>query len=399
MHEYAYRLAVNVMDSGQTKLVGLLFIAIIFAGAAITLLVVLEPNQEPENQDQDNSAYYVTVIGGNGTAINVTLDEMFDMTTISRNSSYQNTYGNIRGEGIYTGVKVADLIDMVGGMDEEDTIRVVAGDGYTQLFEFAKVYPNQTYWDIQGDMVLAYEYDNLTVPDYTEGFRLTFLPEDGYYSNADANATTDPNPSAAGPQWVSNVTKIQVLPYSYSESINLVESELRTLPATNGEGGYVKKDGTIIGPFNFTGVKITYLLDQLEDLPDSYIVTGRSTDGYSVTYSKANLYGEVSGYNATGYPVDVINSTLIVAYDIDGGPITDDGPLWIVFLNQDGNLTDGNQWIKGAASITIMEVSPQTSASYTNETDSKLSIQFEIITGTESKFDWVGYMVRTRFFL
>jgi len=376
------------MDSGQTKLVALLVAAVILAGGAITFLMFMQPIQEPQNQE-NLSAYYVTVVGGDGVAINVTLGEMLNMTTVSRDSSYQNSYGNIRGRGNYTGVKVSDLVDLVGGMNEKDTLKVIAGDGYTQLFGYAKVYPNQTYSDIQGDMVLAYEYNGTRVPDYQDGFRLTFLPEDGYYSNADANATTDPNPSAAGPQWVSNVTRIEVLPYTYSVTLNLVESQLRTLPATSGEGGYKTKGGTINGPFNFTGVRVSYFLEQISDLPENFIVISTSGDGYTSTYTKAQVYGELSGYNATGYPANKINSTMLVAYEENGTSILGEngGPLKIVFINEDGNLTDGYLWSKDVVNLTILEVSPQSSASYTTHTDFGLSVSTEIIAITRIKFD------------
>lgn len=374
------------MDSGTTKLSAILLIAVMLAGVSIALVVLTQP--EPQNQEENYDLYFVTVVGANETAINVTMTEMFSMITVSKNSSYQNTYGNVRGEGIYTGVKVSDLIDLVGGMEEKDTIRVIAGDDYTQIFEYAKVYPNQTYLDIQGDMVLAYEYNGTKVPEYEDGFRLTFLPDDGYYSNADANATTDPDPAAAGPQWVSNVTRIEVLPYTYSATIDLSESELRTLPATSGEGAYIKKDGvTIIGPYNFTGVKVSYILDQIDYLPENYIVTARSADGYSVTYSKDKVYGEMSGYNSTGYPVGIINSTMVIAYEQDNGSIIEDGPLWLVFLNEDGNLTDGNQWVKGVVSLTILEISPQTAASYNNDNDFALYLSYTMEDVLVTKFE------------
>lgn len=353
------------------RLIALLMTAVIIAGASIAILILY----------QDNDQYYVTIVGGNGIALNVTLTDMRTMTEVSRNSSYQNTYGNIRGVGLYTGVKISDLIDLVGGMQEDDTVRVIARDDYSQVFKYEKVYPNQTYWDIQGDMVLAYEYNEIRVPDYEDGFRLVFLPEDGYYSNEDANATTDPDPAAAGPQWVSNVARIEVLPYLFSTTVNLVESELRTLPATTGAGGYLKKDGfTIFGPFNYTGVKVTYLLEQISDLPENYIVISQSGDGYTYTYTKEQVYGELSGYTPTGDPIEKINSTMLVAYEQDAVPITeeDGGSLRIVYINEDGNLTDGGPWSKDVISLTIIEIAPQLTASCSDESSLSLLIANKI---------------------
>ncbi|TFG34466.1 hypothetical protein EU527_03375 [Candidatus Thorarchaeota archaeon] len=371
------------MDLEKTKLIGILIIAIIIAGASLIGLVFLQP----QSQEQDNQIYYVTVVGVDGTATNVTLADLLSMTAVSRNGSYQNTYGNIRGEGIYTGVKVSNLIDLVGGMEDDESIRVISKDDYSQIFEYAKVYPNQSYWDVQGDMVLAYEYEGLTVPDYEDGFRLTFLPEDGYYSNADANTTTNPDPAAAGPQWVSNVIRIEVLQNLFNTTIELSESELRLLPATHGEGGYKKKSGEIIGPFNYTGVKISYLLEQILDLPENYIVIARSVDGHSIEYTKTIVYGELSGYTPIGDPLEKIYSTMIVAYEQDGEPMIEDGPLLILFLNEDGNLTDGFRWLKDALSLTVLEIASQSPTSYSNNSGSVLSFPIDIRISTETKFE------------
>jgi hypothetical protein len=286
---------------------------------------------------------------------------------VTRNGSYQNSYGNIRGYGLYTGVKVSDLLDLVGGMTEADTVKITASDDYSQTFEMSKVYPNQSIWDIQGDMILAYEYNNTLVPEYEQGFRLAFLPEDEYYSNADANATTDPNPSAAGPQWVSNVAKIEVIqpPPPEPEILNLnydgtslsfTMSELMALPSINGDGGYRRSTGTISGPFNVTGVAFSTLLGLLPALPANYTLTAVAGDDWVSEYSKAMVEGNLSGYTSTGDPLSSIQSTMVLAYEIDESPIpAGDGPLRIAFINEDGNLTDGSLWAKYVVNITIVE--------------------------------------------
>ncbi|GAG88872.1 unnamed protein product, partial [marine sediment metagenome] len=94
--------------------------------------------------DDGSSDYYVEVVGSNGVSQNVTLAEMMIMDSVSGNSSYENTYGNVRGVGVYMGVKISDLVNLVGGMDEGYVVRIVAEDGYSQTFERFKVYPNLT---------------------------------------------------------------------------------------------------------------------------------------------------------------------------------------------------------------------------------------------------------------
>jgi len=348
---HSYREEMRTMDSNQTKLLSIAVIAVIVAGGAMAALVVFQPT---ENTTPD---YFIEVVGTGGSIQNVSLSDMMLMDSLTRNSSYQNTYGNVRGVGVYTGVKVSDMVDLVGGVEEGFLVRVIAKDGYSQTFERSKVYPNATVWNIQGDMILAYEYEGHLVPEYEEGVRLAFLPEDGYYSNADANATTDPNPAAAGPQWVSNVVRIEILEDLYNSTFSLSETLLRSLDPITGEGGYKKKSGDIIGPFNFTGVAISTLLEEYVTLPENYILIARSSDGYSSEYTKSIVEGTVNGYDSTGSPLNAINSTMIIAYEQDGSSITDGGPLRLVFLNEDGNLTDGFRWVSDVVSITILEQS------------------------------------------
>jgi len=339
-------------------------IIILLAGGIMAGLVLLQPPPEETEGPQ------FLLVGSDETELNVTLADLLSMTSVTRNSSYQNSFGNIRGYGLYTGVKISDLIDLVGGMAEGDSLKITASDDYSQTFERGKVYPNQSIWDIQGDMVLAYEYNNTIVPDYEEGFRIAFLPEDEYYSNADANATTEPDPSAAGPQWVSNVVKIEVieptppepeiLVINYEEtSLSFTMSELMELPSTSGEGGYRRSSGTKSGPFNIKGVAFSELLDLLPPLPENYTLIARAGDDWVTEYSKAMVEGNLSGYTPTGDPLESINSTMVLAYEIDGSPIPEgDGPLRITFINEDGNLTDGFLWAKYVVNITIVDVPP-----------------------------------------
>ncbi|MCK5389336.1 MAG: hypothetical protein KAJ36_02525, partial [Candidatus Thorarchaeota archaeon] len=81
------------MDSSQIKPVTILVVALLIASAAMAALIFLQPI------DDDSSDYYVEIVGSNGVSQNVTLTEMMMMDSVSGNSSYQNTYGNVKGVG------------------------------------------------------------------------------------------------------------------------------------------------------------------------------------------------------------------------------------------------------------------------------------------------------------
>ncbi|TFF91184.1 hypothetical protein EU545_05220 [Candidatus Thorarchaeota archaeon] len=190
------------MNSENKRLYGFLLLVLVVSGTSIVVMVFLQ------NQNRPSTGPAVLVVGD--SEANVTLSEMLGMPSVTRDGAYQNRLGNLGGNGTYRGVRVSTLVDLVGGMEPTDTLTAIASDGYNWTYAYSKVYPNTTYYDIQGDMVLAFEYNGQRVPEYQDGFRIMFLPEDGVYSNEDANETTDPNPPGAGPQCVSNVVRIEV---------------------------------------------------------------------------------------------------------------------------------------------------------------------------------------------
>ncbi|MHA2314472.1 MAG: hypothetical protein ACXACF_04205, partial [Candidatus Hermodarchaeia archaeon] len=160
----------------------------------------------------------VQVINGS-TVLNLTFSDLVPLTTgeSSGTSTAQNRFDNWRDNGDYIGVSLATLVELVGGIDTNDVIRVNASDGYTQYYAYNNLYPNASYAPLQGNLILAYSY-NYTTPGphagaWADGPRTVFLPSDNAYSNNDANQTTHPAWffGSAGARWVRNVASIEVL--------------------------------------------------------------------------------------------------------------------------------------------------------------------------------------------
>lgn len=199
-------------NSERRQLYAFLGIILIVASGSIIALVVLS---EPSN----NSS--IELIDIDSVSSSVTLDEMLAMDAVERDGSFQNTFGNQIGKGSYVGVKISDILELAGGMDTSEILVVTAIDGYQQNFTYDNIYPNSSYYDLQGDMVLAYSFNDSLVPQYEEGFRIVFLPEDENYSNDDAAATTLAQyfPDGAGPRCISNVESINIIDGSGEGSI------------------------------------------------------------------------------------------------------------------------------------------------------------------------------------
>jgi len=142
----------------------------------------------------------------------LTLEQLKGMSYVERTASYQNRLGFYSDNGLYRGVRISDLLALVGGIKSGETITVWAKDGYSQLFGYENVYNTASDKSIQGDMVLGYEFNGETHPTWIDGLRIGFLPDDGKYSTVDMRNTTNSSlitsDMSAGARWVKFVEHI-----------------------------------------------------------------------------------------------------------------------------------------------------------------------------------------------
>lgn len=138
----------------------------------------------------------IAIVHSDGSEHLIHLPQMKRLPSLTRKGIYQNQFGNWRDEGIYTGVLLSDLV----GKDTDFTgIRVVATDGYEVTIDRTRVV------DPDYPVVLAYAFDGVEVPTWTDGFRIAVLPEDGSVGNEEYHAVS------AGSYWVKNVARLVLL--------------------------------------------------------------------------------------------------------------------------------------------------------------------------------------------
>ena len=109
-------------------------------------------------------------------------------------------------EYTYTGVKMIDLLNLIGGITEGDIIKVIASDGYTKVFPYDQIKGKLTVLNRQGKplewsqpltVVLAYEEAGQLIP-VTKGGPLRI-------------AIIGPgNPITQGKFWVKWVERIEI---------------------------------------------------------------------------------------------------------------------------------------------------------------------------------------------
>jgi len=141
---------------------------------------------------------------------------------------------------------------------------------------------------------------------------------------------------------------------------NYTINDLIKLDSFTGTGSYIKTgwlpEIVIDGPFNYTGVEITSLLNNFENLPETYNITIKASDGKDTNYSYNEIMGNVEVYNDSGNVTRVGGVSMILAYMQDGEYITDpeEGPLRIAFLDTN-SITSSKLWTKLVISIEVIQ--------------------------------------------
>lgn len=176
------------------------------------------------------------------------------------------------------------------------------------------------------------------------------LPKDTQNNNENTGETND--------QSNESVTALTVI--IGEEQMNYTLEELESLEAFSGSGSYIKTGWLptveIEGPFNYTGISITTLLDQLENLPENYTITVEASDGYTKEYNTSYITGNVDIYNETGNITGTGGVTLLLAYMEENSYINESagGSIRIVYVD-DGAITSSGLWVKNVISIEIKE--------------------------------------------
>ena len=127
---------------------------------------------------------------------------------------------------------------------------------------------------------------------------------------------------------------------------------LGSLEIVSGIGGIKKSTGTIIGPANVSGVKLTDLLADAGGITAEDTIEIIATDGYTATLTGKQALGEVTMYNKNGEPATDRKIDVIVMVESENAELAESLPR-IAFISDKNVLTDGALWAKQVATIKI----------------------------------------------
>jgi hypothetical protein len=175
----------------------------------LALIVALGGCMQPKSDTKD---YSLMIIDFDRSSTNLTLSELQSLESTSGSSSYENTVGNLRGIGVYTGVKISTILEFIDiDLIPSDYLIVWASDGYSGIYNYGNIYPNNTWKNLQGSLILAFNFNETDFPLWEKGPQIAFLPQDGLYSNADKENTSSLEIiGSAGSRWISNVVSFEL---------------------------------------------------------------------------------------------------------------------------------------------------------------------------------------------
>jgi DMSO/TMAO reductase YedYZ molybdopterin-dependent catalytic subunit len=294
------------------------------------------------------------------------------------------------------GTRIKDLCELVGGMGAGTDIVLVAKDGWETTLPYSSIYPDPSVKERQGDAILAWYADGEYVPDYKDGMRLFFTPDDQFYGQWDMHETLPEAywhyygadgimyPSCAGLS-AKYITEIKVYSVPQGDwnleldgqdlgglvtdiSKTYFESALTCTMGANHKATYTdSKDRT------WGGMPLWLLMGFVDDEDqhtDNAFNESLAQAGYQVVLTADD------GYSVTIDSTEIdCNHDYIVANTLDGFnmPETDDSwPLKLVGPAVSGSKSIGNivsiELIANDSGDPVYTVSPVADAAYTTGT-------------------------------
>lgn len=134
-------------------------------------------------------------------------------------------------------------------------------------------------------------------------------------------------------------------------------TDIAGLASYRAAGGYKNSIGTLVGPFNYTGVPLTTLLDLIGGITSYNSLKVVASDNYTaiLTYDQVTS-GNFTTYDpVTGNPVQHNESltAMLAYYKNDVNLTSDEGPLRLVIVGPESLLTDSINWVKYVVKIEV----------------------------------------------
>ncbi len=278
-------------------------------------------------QNAKGSYPNLTLVGKEGDELVLDYSSLKSLSSTSGRVRSQNKLGNWGNTEAFRGVPMEVLVEMVGGMNPGDELRVTSHDGYYQDYTYYNVYPDLDLLSIQGQFIMACVSDEEEIPKWSHGPRTIFLAPDEEFSNTDAMYTSGigqgyfSNPSAGG-RSVRNAWKVEVRPgRSPGEEwvLSMIGSTSKNLSRTEFEtlGHGLRRNVTDPQGNLWEGVPLWRLLGLIDGDPR------RGDDSFNNSYAQLGYEVRLQGNSEFSLRSQEVaqNDAMVVADRLNGSSL------------------------------------------------------------------------------
>jgi hypothetical protein len=269
------------------------------------------------------------IVAPNGTSITLNQTTISSLPAVTGVGAFRNVLGNVKDLGNYTGPSLNTFCNLVGGMNNNTVLRVIASDNYTQTLSYEMV---------NGANFTT--YDPVTGNPVENNQSLT--PILAYYFN-DANLTTDEGGplrlAIVGPEglatysryWVKWVVKLEIL-YLHDVAVTTVA----TFKPAVGQGysfnvnvivanhGCYNETFTVTAYANQKNIgeqTITLTIGNSTTINFTWNTTGFAYGNYTISANVTLATGEVNSWTGSRYYNGTVRVT--IPGDANGDGVVD----------------------------------------------------------------------------
>ena len=193
------------------KLATILIVSTVIVAIVAAQQIIPYLQNQPSNQPNSNinlPEINLTVVGANGEELVLHSNDIVSLQTHTAAGGYKRGNGSILGVGNYTGVPILNILNLVGGISNNNIIQVTAADSYTATYTYNQVNGQElnTYDPQTGDttqatqpltMIVAYHLKGKTLPDSDGPLTIAIVGPQGLLTD--------------GKLWTRLLVKIEIL--------------------------------------------------------------------------------------------------------------------------------------------------------------------------------------------
>ena len=338
------------------KVAAAALVLIVIVAAIVTIWLVYPLLQKRALQPMN-----LALVALNGTTVALNELDISRLQTFESKGGFKTSAGSLRGIGTYTGVRLIDLCNLVGGINDTCSLRVTASDGYSMVCAYDQVMGHNlvTFDPATGDeanhtqpltTVLAYYKDGLDLNSEDGGpLRLGILGPEGLLTE--------------GHWWIKYVVKIEIRPAIEEWTLLLKGVLVENMTRATFESGVNEQchglNWTDSNNNVWTGIPLWLLVGRVDD-SDVHETNGSvrafndtlALEGYTVKV----ISGQINPSTEQGYSCEfsstrvMRNSTIIVASGLNGAPLPE--PYWPLRLVGSG--LSGSEMLINVVEIQII---------------------------------------------